>query len=61
VVRPRLFSELPARCDKRPSIFIRDISIFSSERMLRKYYDHKGSVEKENLVVIFKGLGAKTK
>jgi hypothetical protein len=29
--------------------------------MLRKYYDHKGSVEKENLVVIFKGLGAKTK
>jgi hypothetical protein len=32
--------------DERPSIFIRDISIFSSERMLHKNYDRKGSVEK---------------
>jgi hypothetical protein len=32
--------------DERPSIFIRDKPIFSSERMLHKDYYHKGSVEK---------------
>jgi hypothetical protein len=39
-----------AKCtlDERPSIFIRDKRIFSSERMLYKDYDPKGSV-KENL------------
>jgi hypothetical protein len=33
--------------------------IFSSERMLYKGYDRKGSVEKESLVVSPKGLDAK--
>jgi hypothetical protein len=48
--------------DERPSIFIRDKHIFSSERMLHKDYDHKGSVEKEkkSLVVTLKGFFAKT-
>jgi hypothetical protein len=32
--------------DERPGIFIRDKYIFSSERMLHKDYDGKGSVEK---------------
>jgi hypothetical protein len=32
---------------KRPSIFIREKLIFSSERMLHKDYDSKGSVEKK--------------
>jgi hypothetical protein len=41
----------------RPSIFIRDKSILSSERMLRKNYDRKGSGEKEILVV--KNQGAR--
>jgi hypothetical protein len=48
--------------DKRPSIFIRPKPIFSSERMLHKDYDRKGSVEKrkrKSMVVILKGLGAK--
>jgi hypothetical protein len=40
-------------------IFIRDTPILSSERMLPKDYDHKGSVRK-NLVVSLKGLDAKT-
>jgi hypothetical protein len=31
---------------KRPSIFIRDTPIFSSERMLHKDYDPKGSAAK---------------
>jgi hypothetical protein len=35
------------KLDERPSIFIRDKSILSSERMLHKDYDSKGSVEKE--------------
>jgi hypothetical protein len=35
--------------DERPSIFIRDKPIFSSERMLHKAYYRKGSVEKKNL------------
>jgi hypothetical protein len=36
-----------AKCtpDKRKSIFIRNKTIFSSERMLYKDYYHKGSVE----------------
>jgi hypothetical protein len=52
-----------AKCtfDKRPSIFIRDKPIFSSERVLHKDYDRNGSVEKEmSLVVSLKGLDAKT-
>jgi hypothetical protein len=45
----------------RPSIFIRDKPIFSSERMLHKDYRRKGSVEKQSLVVSLKELEAKTK
>jgi hypothetical protein len=44
--------------NKRPSIYVRDNPIFSSERMLRKDYGRRGSVEK-TLVMVFKGLGAK--
>jgi hypothetical protein len=40
------------------SIFIRGNPILSSERILRKDYDGKGSVGK-NLVVSLKGLDAK--
>jgi hypothetical protein len=32
--------------DERPSMFIREKSNFSSERMLHKDYDRKGSVER---------------
>jgi hypothetical protein len=39
-----------------PSIFIRDKPIFSSERILHKEYDRKGSVEKISVVVSLKGL-----
>jgi hypothetical protein len=47
--------------DERPSIFIKNKSIFSSERMLHKDYCRKGSVEKKkSLVVGLKGLDAKT-
>jgi hypothetical protein len=35
--------------DERPSIFITDKPIFSSQRMLHMEYDHKASVEKKNL------------
>jgi hypothetical protein len=45
--------------DKRPSIFIRDEPIFSSERMLHKDYYSKSSVEKKISVVGLKGLDAK--
>jgi hypothetical protein len=45
--------------DKRTGICIRDKHIFSSERMLHKDYDRKGSVEK-NLIVILKSLEANT-
>jgi hypothetical protein len=46
--------------DKRPSIFIGDKLIFSTERMLRKDYDCKGTVEeKKSLHLSLKGLGAK--
>jgi hypothetical protein len=56
----KLFSRLPTRRDKRLTTFITDKPMFSSERMLCKDYDHKGSVEKGNLVVNLKGLGAMT-
>jgi hypothetical protein len=46
--------------DKRPSIFIKDEPILSSERMLHKDFDRKCSVGKKTLVVILKGLGSKT-
>jgi hypothetical protein len=46
--------------DERPSIFIRDKQIFSSERMLHKDYYSKRSVEKKILIVSLKGSGAKT-
>jgi hypothetical protein len=48
--------------DKRPSIFIRDKHVFSSERMLHKDYERKGSVakKKKSLAVNLKGLDAKT-
>jgi hypothetical protein len=52
-----------AKCtlDERPSIFIRDKPIFSSERMLHKDYYRKCSVAGENnLIVGLKGLDAKT-
>jgi hypothetical protein len=48
----RIFNNaLSVKCmlDERPSIFIRHIPIFSSERKLHKNYYHKGSVEKKNL------------
>jgi hypothetical protein len=47
--------------DKR-LIFIRDKPILSSERMLHKDYDRKGSVakKKKTLVLSLKRLGAKT-
>jgi hypothetical protein len=46
--------------DEKPSIFIRDKPIFSSEKKLRKDYNRKGSVGKRSLVVALKGPGAKT-
>jgi hypothetical protein len=45
--------------DERPSIFIRDKSIFLSERMLHKDYYRRSSVEKKSLVMGLKGLDAK--
>jgi hypothetical protein len=43
-------------------LFKRDKPALSSEKMLHKDYDCKGSVakKKKTLVVILKGLGAKT-
>jgi hypothetical protein len=43
-------------------MFIRDTPIFSSEGVLHKDYDHKGSVAKieKTLVTSLKRLGAKT-
>jgi hypothetical protein len=43
---------------ENPSLFITDKPI-SSQRMLHKDYDRKGSVEKKSLVVSLKGLDAK--
>jgi hypothetical protein len=48
------------KLDERPSIFIRDKPIFSSERMLYKDYYRRSLVEKKNLIVGLKGLDAKT-
>jgi hypothetical protein len=45
---------------QRPSIFIRDKSLLSSERVLHKDYYRKSSAVKKTLVGILKGLGAKT-
>jgi hypothetical protein len=46
--------------DKISRVFIRDEPILSSERMLYKDYYRKGPVEKTVLVMIVKGLDAKT-
>jgi hypothetical protein len=46
--------------DEIPSIFVRDKPILSSERMLLKEYYRRSSAEKKNLVVVLKGLDAKT-
>jgi hypothetical protein len=47
-------------CVRYIHLFIRDKHIFPSERMLRKDYDRKGSIEKKNLAASLKGLDAKT-
>jgi hypothetical protein len=39
---------------------VNDRFILSLERMLNKYYARKYSIEKKNLAVGLKGLGAKT-
>jgi hypothetical protein len=44
----------------KPSLFIRDQPILSSERLLPKNYGRRGSVAKKSLIVILEGLGAKT-
>jgi hypothetical protein len=46
--------------DERPSIFIRDKPIFSSERVLNNDYHRRSLVAKKSLVVGLKGLDAKT-
>jgi hypothetical protein len=46
--------------DERPSIYTYIGDKLSSERMLHKDYDRKGSVGKKSLVLILKGLDAKT-
>jgi hypothetical protein len=45
--------------DERPSIFIRDKPIFSSERVLYKDFERNGSVEDISLVLSVKGLDAR--
>jgi hypothetical protein len=45
--------------DERPSVFIRDKSTFSSERMLHKNYYRKRSVGRTFLVIDLKGTDAK--
>jgi hypothetical protein len=45
--------------DEKPSIFIRDKPIFSSEKKLLKDCYCKGSVERRTLVVGLKGLDTK--
>jgi hypothetical protein len=42
------------------SVLLRDNPIFTSEMILNKDYDRKGSVGKKSLVVNLKGIGAKT-
>jgi hypothetical protein len=58
----RIFNNVCAKytLDERPGVFIRDKPIFSSERMLHKDYNRKGSVGKKSQVVGLKGLDAKT-
>jgi hypothetical protein len=64
IVQKEGFSITCYMCDTyswhRPSLFIRDKPILSSERMLNKDYDRKGSVAKTSLVVSLKGHGVKT-
>jgi hypothetical protein len=45
--------------DEKPILFIRDKPILSSERMLHKDYDRKGSVEKKTLFMSLKGHDSK--
>jgi hypothetical protein len=62
---------LPVRSTPKPydedisrveEVFLRDKPILSSETMLHKDYDHKGSVWKKNLWWwTSRGFGAKTK
>jgi hypothetical protein len=44
----------------RARAIVNDRPLLSSERMLHKDYDRKGSVENKILAVSLKGLGAKT-
>jgi hypothetical protein len=62
-VENTIYVKMCAKCthDERPSAFIKDKPIFSSDRMLHKDHYRKGAVgEKKFLVVGFKGLNAKT-
>jgi hypothetical protein len=43
-----------------PAAIANDKPILSSERKVHKDYDRKFSIEKKNLAVNLKGLGAKT-
>jgi hypothetical protein len=61
VAHARIAELLEAMFSVRLYNSIRDTPIFSSERMLHKAYDFKGSVEKKKtLVMILKRLGTKT-
>jgi hypothetical protein len=44
----------------KANLFIREKSSNSSEMMLHKDYDHRGSVEEKSLVVILSGLDTAT-
>jgi hypothetical protein len=44
---------------KRPNIFIREKPILSSQKMLHKEYDSKGSAKKKHLGMSPKSLGVK--
>jgi hypothetical protein len=50
------FSSESAVLDERPSIFIRDKSIFSSERLLHKDYYRRSSAEKNVWSWVSRGL-----
>jgi hypothetical protein len=60
IVHKEEFSITCYNCDtytsQRPSTFVREKPIFSSERMLHKDYDRKDSVETKTLVVGLKRL-----
>jgi hypothetical protein len=45
---------------REPAAIVNDRPILSSERMLHNDYDRKCSIEKNNLAVNLRGLGAKT-